>query len=81
MLQADNIWFRPRDKQSIADQRRAKFFQQEGDHLTLLNVYNKWKEAKFSNPWCKQNFIQSRAMRRAQDVRKQLVAILNRYKL
>ena len=31
-----------------------------GDHLTLLNVYEAWKAAKFSNPWCFENFLQPR---------------------
>jgi ATP-dependent RNA helicase DHX8/PRP22 len=43
-----------------ADQKRAKFFQPEGDHLTLLAVYEGWKANKFSNPWCHENFIQVR---------------------
>ncbi len=41
-----------------ADQRKAKFYQPEGDHLTLLAVYEQWKASKFSVPWCKENFIQ-----------------------
>ena len=58
MLSAQNIFYRPREKQAQADQKRAKFFQPEGDHLTLLAVYQAWKENKFSNPWCYENFIQ-----------------------
>lgn len=81
MLSAQNIFYRPREKQAAADQKKAKFHQPEGDHLTLLAVYEAWKAAKFSNPWCYENFIQARSMRRAQDVRKQLVAIMDRYKL
>uniref|UniRef100_A0A1D2AD71 DEAD-box helicase OB fold domain-containing protein n=1 Tax=Auxenochlorella protothecoides TaxID=3075 RepID=A0A1D2AD71_AUXPR len=72
---------RPKEKQAQADQKKAKFHQPEGDHLTLLAVYEGWKNSKFSNPWCFENFIQARSMRRAQDVRKQLVAIMDRYKL
>lgn len=41
-----------------ADQKRAKFFQAEGDHITLLAVYEAWKANKFSSPWCHENFIQ-----------------------
>ena len=81
MLSAQNIFYRPREKQAQADQKKAKFHQPEGDHLTLLAVYDAWKAAKFSNPWCYENFIQARSMRRAQDVRKQLVAIMDRYRL
>merc|ERR1719150_1288635 len=81
MLQSQNIWYRPRDKQAVADQRRAQFFESEGDHITLLNVYNKWKSNKYSNPWCVHNFIQSRSLKHAMDVKKQLVAICDRYGL
>ena len=49
-----------------ADQKKAKFFQADGDHLTLLAVYEGWKTSKFSNLWCQENYIQSRSMRRAQ---------------
>ncbi|DBA76854.1 TPA: hypothetical protein ACH3X2_008868 [Trebouxia sp. C0005] len=81
MLSAQNIFYRPREKQAQADQKKAKFFQPEGDHLTLLAVYEAWKTSKFSNPWCHENFIQSRSLKRAQDVRKQLLQIMDRYKL
>ncbi|CAI5481585.1 unnamed protein product [Closterium sp. Yama58-4] len=81
MLQAQNIFYRPREKQAQADQKKAKFFQPEGDHLTLLAVYEAWKAKNFSGPWCYENFVQSRSLRRAQDVRKQLLTIMDRYKL
>ncbi|KAJ3692981.1 hypothetical protein LUZ60_012076 [Juncus effusus] len=81
MIQTGNIFYRPREKQAMADQKRAKFFQPEGDHLTLLAVYEAWKAKNFSGPWCFENFVQSRSLRRAQDVRKQLLTIMDRYKL
>ena len=67
------------DKQTMADQKKAKFFQPEGDHLTLLAVYNSWKNNKFSNPWCFENFVQARSLRRAQDIRKQMMGIMDRF--
>ncbi|KAG6499152.1 probable pre-mRNA-splicing factor ATP-dependent RNA helicase DEAH5 [Zingiber officinale] len=81
MITTGNIFYRPREKQAQADQKRAKFFQPEGDHLTLLAVYEAWKAKNFSGPWCFENFVQSRSLRRAQDVRKQLLSIMDRYKL
>ncbi|KAG5560121.1 hypothetical protein RHGRI_003419 [Rhododendron griersonianum] len=77
MIQTGNIFYRPREKQAQADQKRAKFFQPEGDHLTLLAVYEAWKAKNFSSPWCFENFVQSRSLRRAQDVRKQLLTIMD----
>ncbi|KAJ3139705.1 DEAH-box ATP-dependent RNA helicase prp22 [Physocladia obscura] len=79
MLSAQNIFYRPKEKQALADQKKAKFHQAEGDHVTLLAVYNGWKASKFSNAWCYENFIQARSMRRAQDVRKQMLGIMDRY--
>eukprot|EP00934_Nitzschia_sp_Nitz4_P000011 Nitzschia sp. Nitz4//scaffold123_size70294//37247//40867//NITZ4_005929-RA/size70294-processed-gene-0.17-mRNA-1//-1//CDS//3329534488//11//frame0 len=81
MLSVENPFYRPKDKQAQADMRKAKFHQAEGDHLTLLTVYKGWEASRFSNPWCFENFIQARSMRRAQDVRKQLVTIMDRYRL
>lgn len=81
MLSVQNVFYRPKDKQSVADQKKAKFNQTEGDHLTLLAVYNSWKSNKFSNAWCYENFVQIRTLKRAQDVRKQLLGIMDRHKL
>ncbi|OAD02309.1 hypothetical protein MUCCIDRAFT_164241 [Mucor lusitanicus CBS 277.49] len=80
MLTAQNVFYRPKEKQAQADQKKAKFHQPEGDHLTLLTVYNGWKGSKFSNAWCFDNYIQARSMKRAQDVRKQLLGIMDRYR-
>ncbi|KAF2483011.1 P-loop containing nucleoside triphosphate hydrolase protein [Neohortaea acidophila] len=75
------VFHRPKDKQQQADQKRARFNDPGGDHLTLLNVYNGWRGAGHSDAWCFENFIQPRNIRRAEDVRKQLVQILERHKL
>lgn len=81
MLNVQNVFYRPKEKQQLADQRKSKFHQAEGDHLTLLTVYNAWKTNKFSNAWCFENFIQARTLRRCQDVRKQMMGIMDRHKL
>ncbi|KAI9152169.1 Pre-mRNA-splicing factor ATP-dependent RNA helicase prp22 [Paramyrothecium foliicola] len=75
-----NVFYRPKEKQTQADQKKAKFHDPHGDHLTLLNVYNSWKHSGYSNPWCFENFIQARTMRRAKDVREQLIKIMERHK-
>jgi ATP-dependent RNA helicase DHX8/PRP22 len=81
MLEAKSIFYRPREKQAQADQKKAKFLQVEGDHLTLLAVYEAWKAKNFSGPWCFENFVQPRSLREAHDVRKQLLPIMDRHKL
>eukprot|EP00930_Biecheleria_cincta_P012988 TRINITY_DN11806_c0_g1_i1.p1 TRINITY_DN11806_c0_g1~~TRINITY_DN11806_c0_g1_i1.p1 ORF type:complete len:1134 (+),score=256.93 TRINITY_DN11806_c0_g1_i1:114-3515(+) len=80
MLSVQNVFYRPKDKQALSDQKKARFHQPEGDHCTLLEVYKTWAHNRFSNPWCYENFIQARALRRSQDVRKQLITLMDRYK-
>jgi ATP-dependent RNA helicase DHX8/PRP22 len=81
MLSVQNVFYRPKEKQQLADQRKAKFNQPEGDHLTLLAVFNAWKHSKFSDPWCFDNFVQARTLKRSSDIRKQLLGIMDRHKL
>ncbi|KAI8802521.1 putative pre-mRNA-splicing factor ATP-dependent RNA helicase DHX16 [Cladochytrium replicatum] len=79
MLSVQNaIFFRPKDKQVHADNARKNFFQTGGDHLMLLAVWNAYVETNFSQFWCTDNFIQHRSMKRARDVRDQLVNLLDR---
>jgi ATP-dependent RNA helicase DHX8/PRP22 len=79
MLSVENPFYRPKDKAPQADAKKAKFTHPDGDHVSLLIVYNAWVAAKCAAPWCFENFIQARSMKRAQDVRKQLVAIMAKY--
>ncbi|OMH80549.1 ATP-dependent RNA helicase dhx8, partial [Zancudomyces culisetae] len=75
------IFYRPKEKQALADSKKLKFHAEEGDHITLLAVYNAWKRSKFSNSWCFDNFVVSRSLRRAADIRKQILGIMDRYKI
>uniref|UniRef100_A0A1I7ZGT4 RNA helicase n=1 Tax=Steinernema glaseri TaxID=37863 RepID=A0A1I7ZGT4_9BILA len=81
MLSIQDPFYRPKDKQELADQKKSRFHQAEGDHCTLLAVYNSWKHHHFNQTWCFENFVQFRQMKRAQDIRKQLLGIMDRHKL
>lgn len=81
MLSVQTIFYRPRDKQQQADERKRKFFSPDGDHCTLLDVFRQWERHGKSSGWCQDNFIVERSLKRAQDVRKQLQGILERFKL
>ena len=81
MLSVPTVFYRPKEKQHEADQRKARFHQPEGDHLTLLTVYQAWKHQNFSRPWCHENFVQWRSLMRAQDIRKQLLTMMDRHRI
>ena len=81
MLSVEPPFYRPKEKAAAADAKKAKFNSPDGDHLTLLSVYQAWEASNFSNPWCHENYMQARSMRRAQDVRTQLVTIMDKYSM
>jgi ATP-dependent RNA helicase DDX35 len=77
-----NIWFHHDGEKKRMETARRKFAVEEGDHLTLLNVYQAFvtkgrKEAKF----CHDNFINFKSMSRALSIRAQLKRYLARFGL
>jgi HrpA-like RNA helicase len=52
-----------------------------GDHLSLLNVWRQYKEAKGARAWCMDHFINTRSMKLAIEVREQLVGYCTAMKL
>lgn len=81
MLSVQNVFYRPKDKYQEADNRKARFHHPFGDHLTLLNVYNRWQQANCTEQFCTINYLHYRHLKRARDVRNQLVTLFNRFHL
>jgi len=81
MLSVPNVFMRPADARKAADEAKMQFAHQDGDHTTLLNVYHAYKTNNGDQNWCYDNFLQSRALKSADDVRNQLGRIMDRYGL
>ena len=81
MLSVPQCFIRPRDQAEQADAAKSQFAHVDGDHLTLLNVYHAYKQAKEDPDWCWNNYISHRAMKSADNVRTQLVRICQRFNL
>ena len=79
MLSAESVYIRPKDKQAQADQKHAMLFSSEGDHITLLTIFNAWEQNGRSKQWCDDRFLQERSLKHAADVRKQLERIMTKY--
>lgn len=75
------VFYRPKAMIIHADSARKGFWSPAGDHITLLNVYNKWKETNYSQQWCMENFVQHRTMKKARDIRDQLAGLLERVEI
>ncbi|OLY80210.1 Pre-mRNA-splicing factor ATP-dependent RNA helicase PRP16 [Smittium mucronatum] len=76
MLSVPSVFYRPKERVEESDAMREKFFVPESDHLTLLNVYALWKSNGCRDYWCAKHFIQSKSMRKANEVRSQLIEIM-----
>ncbi|GAB4840592.1 hypothetical protein Ancab_021364 [Ancistrocladus abbreviatus] len=81
MLSVPSVFFRPKDREEESDAAREKFFVPESDHLTLLNVYQQWKSNKYSGEWCSDHFLHVKGLRKAREVRSQLLDILKLLKI
>lgn len=47
MLSVPSIFYRPKGREEDSDNVREKFQVPESDHLTMLNVYNQWKQNRY----------------------------------
>jgi ATP-dependent RNA helicase DDX35 len=74
------VWFHHDGEKKGMETTRRKFAAEEGDHLTLLNVYQAFitkgrKESKF----CRDNYLNFKSMTRAVSIRAQLKRYLERF--
>ncbi|KAM3205935.1 pre-mRNA-splicing factor ATP-dependent RNA helicase DEAH7 [Capsicum annuum] len=81
MLSVPSVFFRPKERAEESDAAREKFFVPESDHLTLLNVYQQWKANQYRGDWCNDHFLQVKGLRKAREVRSQLLDILKTLKI
>lgn len=76
MLSVPNVFVRPHGREEESDSAREKFFVPESDHLTLLHVYQRWRAAGCRPDWCARHYISNKSMRKAREVRQQLLDIV-----
>lgn len=81
MLSVPSVFFRPKDRAEESDAARERFFVPESDHLTLYNVYSQWKQHQYRGDWCNDNFLHVKGLRKAREVRSQLLDILKTLKV
>lgn len=85
LLSIPPVFQRPREKQREADDAKGQFAHMDGDHLTLLNAFHAFKQYGGGSgggddgaQFCFDNFINHRALKQADSVRKQLTGIMER---
>eukprot|EP00924_Labyrinthula_sp_SR-Ha-C_P000860 augustus_masked-scaffold_7-processed-gene-6.51-mRNA-1 protein AED:0.03 eAED:0.04 QI:0/-1/0/1/-1/1/1/0/915 len=81
-----SIFFMPLDKEKrVFVEKSMKDFSigkgSGGDHMRLANVYKLWEETNFSVNWCYEHYVQERALKRARDIRDQLINLCHRVEI
>lgn len=69
MLQIQNIFLSPSKQKAAADNAKRKFSVYEGDHITLLNVYEAFLKCNKSSRWCHEHFLNYKGLSRAVKIR------------
>ena len=76
------VWFQHNGEKKASDTARRKFAAEEGDHLTLLNVYQAFvTKGRKESKWCRDNYLNYKSMTRAVSIRAQLKRYLERFGL
>eukprot|EP01095_Lingulamoeba_sp_RSL-Kostka_P011760 TRINITY_DN4565_c0_g2_i1.p1 TRINITY_DN4565_c0_g2~~TRINITY_DN4565_c0_g2_i1.p1 ORF type:complete len:287 (+),score=65.76 TRINITY_DN4565_c0_g2_i1:131-862(+) len=76
MLSVENIFIFPQNKQAESKIAKERFSSVEGDHITLLNVYNTFMsiDSQMSKKdWCYSNFLNYRSLIKVKNIRDQLI--------
>jgi pre-mRNA-splicing factor ATP-dependent RNA helicase DHX38/PRP16 len=81
MLSVPSVFYRPKENAAESDAAREKFLVTESDHLTLLHVFTQWKANRFSETWCVDQFLHSKSLKKAKEVRQQLEDIMKLLKM
>ncbi|SCU83952.1 LAME_0C07492g1_1 [Lachancea meyersii CBS 8951] len=85
MLSVPSVFVRPPKDKKRADDAKTIFAHPDGDHITLLNVYHAFKSDEAYEygvtKWCRDNFLNYRALSSADNIRSQLERLMVRYNL
>ncbi|CZR53043.1 related to ATP-dependent RNA helicase [Phialocephala subalpina] len=77
-----NVFFHHDGEKKKMETARRKFAVEEGDHITLLNVYQAFiTKGQKGSKFCHDNFLNFKAMTRAVSIRAQLKRYLERFGL
>ncbi|XP_026888354.2 ATP-dependent RNA helicase DQX1 isoform X2 [Electrophorus electricus] len=71
----------PPNKEETAATHRRLFMHPEGDHLTLINVYNAYLQNNEDEAWCITNFLNASALQLAVVIRAELLEVMQRIEL
>lgn len=73
LLSSENLWAKPprinEDEYKDFEKKFNEFMDLDGDHETLLKVMKRWERNSYSEYFCKQNYLNSRALMMAENIK------------
>ncbi|CAG8737937.1 5613_t:CDS:10 [Cetraspora pellucida] len=82
MLSVQDVFIIPSNPDIDVNEEKRKFTVEEGDHITLLNVFNAFiTRGKKSARWCHKHCLNFRALSRALSIRQHLKKYLDRFEV
>ncbi|KAI6213146.1 RNA helicase [Aphelenchoides besseyi] len=81
LLSCPTCFLYPVGRLSQAKEVHDSFWHEDGDHMTLVNLFGEYISSNESAQWCYENFISFRTMRQAKSIRDQLFGVMARIKL
>ncbi|OQR76767.1 putative ATP-dependent RNA helicase DHX35-like [Tropilaelaps mercedesae] len=76
MMQLENIFAVPKQKTRDIKKAQYQFFVEEGDLLSLLNIYTSFVEKQKSKQWCYDMFVNYKSLCKVAEIRNRLKEIL-----
>lgn len=79
MMSMPSVFHRPTQptvKRLEADNAHKRLRDSTSDHMTLLKVYQSWKESGCSKKWCINNYLQHKNLTKVEEARSQLRSLI-----
>jgi len=85
LLSSENIW----SKVSRTNEKEYEDFQakqadwghEDGDHVTYIRIYERWRRYNYSKSWAEDNFLNFRCLKQAQNIKLQISELLHKVDL
>ena len=79
MMQINNVFMSPSKQKSASDKAKRLFAVEEGDHITMVNVFTSFLKNNRSSKWCKQYMLNYKGLCRALEIYNQLSRLVKRF--
>ena len=78
LLSVPSIFVHPKGLEKKALMSRRKYSVKEGDHLSLLNIYNGFVESDYDSKWCQTHYFSYKILGQVVQVRHQLKLLMRK---